>query len=144
MEMSQFTDYSLRVLIYSGLESGRLVSVRKIAEAYNISQNHLVKVVHKLSLLGYVNTFKGRGGGFELAWPPEEINIGKVVRQTERLDIVECLSAGGGSCCIAGFCELKVALAKARQAFLNVLDGYTLKDFLKQGVPLKVALNIAI
>ena len=144
MEMSQFTDYALRVLIYSGLESDRLVSVRSIAEAYDISQNHLVKVVHKLGQLGYVNTYKGRGGGFELAHAPEDINIGKVVRQTERFDIVECLSSSGGSCCIAGFCELKSALAKARLAFLKVLDGYTLKDFLKPGSPLRAALNVSV
>ena len=142
MEMSQFTDYSLRVLIYSGLEAERLVSVRSISEAFNISQNHLVKVVHKLSQLGYLDTFKGRGGGFRLALAPADIGIGELVRKTERFAIVECLSPGGGSCCIAGFCQLKGALAKAQQAFLGVLDGYSLSDFLKPKSSLREALSI--
>jgi Rrf2 family nitric oxide-sensitive transcriptional repressor len=142
MEMSQFTDYSLRALIYSGLEPERLVSVRSISEAFNISQNHLVKVVHKLSQLGYLDTFKGRGGGFRLAMEPADINIGELVRKTERFAIVECLSPGGGSCCITGFCQLKGALAKAQQAFLGVLDGYTLSDFLKPKSSLREALSL--
>ncbi|MGK0187216.1 MAG: Rrf2 family nitric oxide-sensitive transcriptional repressor [Verrucomicrobiales bacterium] len=150
MELSQFTDYSLRVLMYVGMtergnrplssdqESAALPSVRAIAEAFHISQSHLVKVVHKLGQLGYIHTFRGRGGGITLAMPPEDIVVGKVVRQTENLAIVECLApgatnatAGGGGCCIAPVCELKRVLARARDAFLTSLDSATVADLLE-------------
>jgi Rrf2 family transcriptional regulator, nitric oxide-sensitive transcriptional repressor len=149
MELSQFTDYALRSLIYVGMreqdrrlnaaeaeaEAPCLPSVREIAEAYHISQNHLVKVVHKLAQLGYIETFRGRGGGIILAMAPSDIVVGTVVRQTENLAIVECLApaaAGGkgGGCCIAPACELKRVLARARDAFLASLDTSTLADLL--------------
>ena len=92
-------------------------------------------MIHKLALLGYIETFRGRGGGILLAMAPSDIVVGTIVRQTENLSIVECLApaaAGGksGGCCIAPACELKRALAKARDAFLASLDTCTLADLL--------------
>lgn len=146
MELSQFTDYSLRALIYVGMceqetrirppadDPAALPSVRAIADAFQISQSHLVKVVHKLAQLNYINTYRGRGGGIELAMLPKEIVVGKVVRQTENLAIVECLTSsakGKSICCIAPACELKRVLSRARDAFLKSLDSTTLADLLK-------------
>ena len=141
MELSQFTDYSLRVLIFAGL-SDRLVSVPEIAETHQISQHHLVKVVHHLSKHGFLDTFRGRGGGFRLAKGPSTFTISDVVRSTENLALVECLSSGGGQCCLAGCCTLKTALVKARQAFLEVLDGYTIADLLLPRSALRQALSL--
>lgn len=147
MELSQFTDYALRSLIYVGMreqdrrsnvdqaQAPSLPSVREIADAFHISQNHLVKVTHKLALLGYIETFRGRSGGMLLAMAPSDIVVGTIVRQTENLAIVECLALAGsvgksGGCCIAPACELKRALTRARDAFLASLDTCTLADLL--------------
>lgn len=158
MELSQFTDYALRVLIYVGLSeqksdsplplaakaapSSHLPSVREIAGAFQISQSHLVKVVQRLAQLGYIHTFRGRGGGITLAKAPSEIGVGAIVRQTENLAIVECLSTSGG-CCIAPVCELKGVIARAREAFLASLDASTLADLLKPHNALQRILHAA-
>ena len=130
MELSQFTDYSLRALMFAGVESDRLCSVSEIAESYGISRNHLVKVVNRLANLGYLRTVRGRGGGLELARPAEEINVGEVVRQTEPFELVECFGSGESRCGISGCCVLKGVLASAKTAFLKTLDRYTLADLL--------------
>jgi len=121
--------------MFVALKDG-LSSVREIATAYDISRNHLVKVVHRLSQLGYIRTYQGKGGGMELALPAGDINIGEVVRKTESLALVECLCPQGGSCVITRACVLKSVLIKARNAFLHELDKHTLADLVTPGARL--------
>ena len=129
MHLTRFTDYSLRTLIYVGLQSERLVSIAEIARAYAISEHHLTKVVHHLGQTGLLETVRGRKGGVRLARPPEQICIGAVVRETEvRTPIIEC--RGDEPCAIAGHCVLERALYEGLRAFLAVLDRYTLADLL--------------
>ena len=142
MELSQFTDYSLRVLIHAALRGKELSSVKEIAIAYNISQNHLVKVVHNLAKLGYLDTFRGKGGGIALGKPAEDIGIGKLVRATENLAILECFPSGKGTCCIAGVCELQTVMGKALQAFMAELDKVTLADLMKRKPILRQRLGL--
>ncbi|HAN54845.1 MAG TPA: Rrf2 family transcriptional regulator, partial [Betaproteobacteria bacterium] len=131
MQLSRFTDYSLRVLIYIGLRPDRLVTISEIAQNYCISQNHLVKVVHQLGIHGYIETIRGKGGGIRLARRPELINIGNVVRDTEEnMNIAECFDPNKQSCSLLPSCILKSALTEARQSFLATLDFYRLSDFL--------------
>ena len=128
MELSQFTDYSLRVLIAAAVaDPEELLSVRDIAAGYGISRNHLVKVVHRLGQLGYLRTVRGRGGGVALARPAESITVGDVVRQTESMALVECLE-DQGRCRIDGACGLKGAIHAALAAFMRILDSYTIAD----------------
>ena len=145
MEISQFTDYSLRTLIFVALAEEELSSVKQIATAYGISRNHLVKVVHNLARNGYLKTFKGKGGGIKLAMPPEDINIGKLMRVTENLAILECIPLKGKKvgCCIAGICELQVILRKALNAFLAELDDVTLSDLLSRKSAMQKRLGIS-
>ncbi len=131
MRLTRYTDYSLRVLIYLGLQQDRLSSIREIADAYGISESHLMKVVHALGQSGYVATLRGRGGGLRLAKPPSEINLGDVVRNTEDdVALVECFSKDS-ECRIAGPCRLEHVLRRALEAFFEVLDDYTLADLLR-------------
>ncbi|MBM7649521.1 Rrf2 family nitric oxide-sensitive transcriptional repressor [Bacillus ectoiniformans] len=130
MRLTLYTDYSLRVLIYLGSkERSELSNIKEIAEAYGISKNHLMKVIHELGKMGIIETIRGRNGGIRLALPPEEINIGAVVRKTEDdFYLVECFNPDGNQCVITPVCGLKHVLFQALQAYLAVLDGYTLKD----------------
>jgi Rrf2 family transcriptional regulator, nitric oxide-sensitive transcriptional repressor len=131
MRLTRYTDYSLRVLIYLGLQTERLSSIREIADLYGISESHLMKVVQALGQSGYVATLRGRGGGLRLAKSPHEINLGDVVRNTEYdVALVECF-AEDGACRIAGPCRLRHVLKDALNAFFAVLDRYTLDDLLQ-------------
>lgn len=141
MQLSTYSDYALRVLMRLALEPQRRQTIRDIADAYGISQNHLMKVAQELGRLGYVATLRGRGGGLRLRRPADEINIGAVVRRTEgNLALVECFDPATNSCIITGACRLKAALAEALEAFFAVLDGYSLADLVGDGGALSAIL----
>lgn len=124
MRLSRHTDYALRVLIHLAAAPDRRASIAAIARAYSISENHLMKVVHMLGRAGLIDTVRGRGGGIQLARPPEEISIGLVVRHGESgLTLADC-----ENCVIAPSCGLTGVLAEALVAFLAVLDRYTIAD----------------
>jgi Rrf2 family nitric oxide-sensitive transcriptional repressor len=133
MRLTLHTDYALRTLIYLGLRPGRRVSIRDIAKSYRISENHLVKVVHNLGRGGFLQTTRGKGGGLQLARPPEEIRIGDVVRFTEEdMALVTCFQAPaeGGGCALLNICRLQSLLGEALAAFMAVLDSRTLADLI--------------
>ena len=130
MQLTCYSDYALRVLLYLAVvEEGATIS--RVAREYGISKNHLVKVVHDLGRKGYVATFRGRSGGLRLARAPEEINLGQVLRDVEvHFNLVECFNRESNRCVITRECALKQVLWKAREAFLSALDGYVLADLL--------------
>jgi Rrf2 family transcriptional regulator, nitric oxide-sensitive transcriptional repressor len=131
MRLTSFTDYTLRTLIYLALQPDTLVTIADIAKAYDISANHLMKVVHKLATAGDVATIRGQRGGLRLARPASEINIGEVVRRTEPdLALAPCFDTEA-RCIIQEGCVLQHALSDALGAFLAVLDGYTLADLVE-------------
>ena len=106
-----------------------LATIQEIANAYQISKNHLMKVTYDLGQHGYIETIRGRGGGIRLALDPEDINIGEVVRKTEEdFHIVECFNPESNLCKISAECQLKFALNQALKAYIAVLDSYTLAD----------------
>lgn len=128
MQLTSHTDYSLRLLIYLVVRSDLMPpTVQAASSRYGISAHHVAKVAQTLVQLGYVNSRRGRGGGLELAKPPEKINLGALVRQTENLTLLECFGTDS-KCVIDPACRLKGVLGQAQSAFLNVLDGYTLAD----------------
>ena len=130
MQLTRYSDYSLRVLIYLAMTPERLATIEEIATAYAISHAHLMKVVRHLGALGLVETIRGRRGGLRLTRSPEAVNVGQVIRDTEEnLALVECFR-DDGACAIESACGLQRALAEALEAFLAVLDGYTLADLI--------------
>lgn len=131
MRLTSFTDYTLRSLMYLGMNRDKLVTIQEIADLHDISKNHLTKVIHQLGASGLVETVRGRHGGLRLNREPEDINIGDVVRDSESdFHIAECFGAEGGSCAFLRDCALKRKLGEATDAFLQVLDGMTLADIL--------------
>ena len=131
MRLTTFTDYTFRVLTYLGLHPKQLATVAELADAYDISKNHLTKVVHYLGQKGYIETLRGKGGGIRLALSPDKIQIGLLVRDTEKgSSLVECFSQGRCDCKIVPACRLTGILQEAQQAFFLVLDKYTLSDLI--------------
>jgi Rrf2 family nitric oxide-sensitive transcriptional repressor len=138
MRLTTFTDYSLRVLIYVATRPGERTTIAAIAQAFDVSEHHLTKVVHFLGKCGWLSNARGRGGGLELAVAPGAINIGQVVRQTEGRDIpAECFEPGNNACTITRACRLKGVLEEAVKAFYGVLDRYTLEDLVQHRRPLE-------
>jgi len=131
MRLTRFTDYALRTLIYVGVRSPELCSIREVSVRYGLPQSHLTKVVHELGRMGYLETVRGRGGGIRLGRDAARINLGELVRRTEPdFNIVQCFGPGQGRCCIEPVCALGPILEEALEQFLGVLDRHSLEDLL--------------
>jgi Rrf2 family transcriptional regulator, nitric oxide-sensitive transcriptional repressor len=134
MRLTQWTDYTLRVLMYCAATEGRAqpVTITEVADGYGISRSHLMKIVQQLGAQGLLETTRGRGGGMRLMRPAHEINIGAVVRTTETdFTLVECFDPAINQCRLSSHCRLQGVLARALQAYLAELDGVTLADLVE-------------
>lgn len=142
MRLTQHVDYSLRVLMYLAVRPDGFGTIKQISEAYGISRNHLMKVVQALGRKGYVETTRGKGGGLALKDAPDQIIIGRVVRDMEAdLALVECLGTSN-RCAITPECRLQQLLVDALDAFLDVLDRRTLADLTAAPEPLVQLLSV--
>lgn len=131
MRLTLHTDYALRVLIHVAVADGKPLTINDIAQTFDISKQHLMKVVHHLGQKGYLDTLRGHGGGIRLRRPPPDIKIGQVLRDTEKsLNVIGCLDRRS-YCPIQQVCVLRGALHDATQSFLAVLDRYSLADLIK-------------
>lgn len=129
IQLTLYTDYAIRVLLYISAKQDGPASVMEVANAYGISRNHLHKVVNQLSRKGYIKTARGKKGGIVLGKSPDSIVLGELIRQTEPdFRIVECLDKSSPHCPIDSVCSLKHILISARKSFLKALDQYTLED----------------
>lgn len=139
MRLTLYTDYAIRVLIYLGSRDPGLGSIREIAKSFDISHNNLMKVVQDLSAAGIIASVRGRNGGIRLARPASEINLGTVLRRTEKLDeLLDC-----SVCLIAPACGLPPVLSEATKAFIGVFDKYTVADLVSRKQDLRVLLKVA-
>jgi len=143
MRLTLYSDYALRALMYLAVKGETLSTVQEIAAAYDISVNHLMKLVTELGRAGIVETVRGRHGGLRLAKAPEDINIGALVRRTEDDGRhVECFEAATNHCRITASCKLRHKLHEALDAYYAVLDGVTLADLVDRPQPLRRALAV--
>lgn len=134
MQLTIFTDYGLRALMFLAAHPDKVCSVREIADHYGISYHHLVKVVHRLAQLEYISSSKGKGGGIKLADDPKKLRLGDVVRTLEpHMNMVECFAKETNMCRVTESCLLKHMLFDAMQSFIDTLNRHTLADtFSKQ------------
>ncbi|MFT5286927.1 MAG: Rrf2 family nitric oxide-sensitive transcriptional repressor [Planctomycetota bacterium] len=134
MRITKQTDYSLRILLYLASRPGQRVSSKQIAEAHNISLNHLHKIVSVLGELGFLQVFRGAYGGLELQQDLKTVSIGAVMRAIDdKSSLVECFNEETNTCVISPACALKGALKQAQEAFYQSLDPLTLADVVKGG-----------
>lgn len=132
MRLSEYTDYTLRVLMYCATRRDRRVTIGEMAEQHGLSKNHLMKVVNDLARQGLLETTRGRGGGLRLLAEPEAIRIGDVVRAAETdFRLVECFDPTTNTCTLSPNCRLKQLFNEALVAYFRALDGATLADMTK-------------
>lgn len=138
MRLTQWTDYTLRVLMYCAACEGREqpVTISEVAESYDISRSHLTKIVQQLAAQNLLETSRGRGGGMRLLTPAKDINVGALVRSTETdFTLVECFDVTTNQCRLSNDCRLQSALSEAMEQFFSVLDKLTLADLMIPHTP---------
>lgn len=137
MRLTRYTDYSLRVLIHLALNDDRLCSIGEISRAYEVSHNHLMKVVNALAHDGFIETVRGRAGGMRLARSATDISVGEVVRRTEEgFQLADC-----SGCALSPACGLTGVLAEGRRAMMAVFDSYKIADLLTDKETMRRLIN---
>ena len=140
MRLTDYTDYTLRVLMFCAIYPERSITIAELAESHAVSKNHLMKIVNDLARQGLLQTTRGRGGGLRLLKPAAEIRIGDVVRQSETdFRMVECFDANHNTCTLTSHCQLKQVIKKAELSFLAELDKVTLADITRPAPPGKLS-----
>ena len=143
MRLTTFTDYTIRVLIYLAMHPDELTTVAELAQRYEISRNHLTKVIHHLGQQGYIETLRGKGGGIRLATSAADINLRILIRETEKNSaLVECFAPSVNHCKITSACRLSGVLHEAQEAFYQVLDKYSVSDLVTNPAALDRLLDI--
>ncbi|SOE72249.1 transcriptional regulator, BadM/Rrf2 family [Burkholderia sp. OK233] len=147
MRLTDYTDYSLRVLLYLTVRGEGLSTIQDISDAYGISKNHLMKVVQQLGELGWVETVRGRNGGLRLAEQTSALTVGEIVRATESdFALVGCFPDQHNerrACVITSHCHLRGVLEAARNAFLAELDRHTIGEVATPHGPLAALLGLS-
>lgn len=129
MKLTSYTNYALRSLQLAAIKAPALVRVDDVVKIHNLSKPHVMKIVHQLGRAGYLDTVRGRGGGFRLGRPANQIIVGDVVRLTEGpLDVVECFNPDKNTCPLIEICILSRKVKEATAAFMAVLDDLTVAD----------------
>ena len=138
MRLTLHTDYALRLLMLLAIEPEKRHTIEEIAQRYDISRNHLMKVTQTLAQAGFLESLRGRGGGLRLRRPPASINLGEVVRATEdSFAVVECFDPENNRCLISPVCGLRGPMEEALLAFLAVLCRYSLADLIKNPISVR-------
>ncbi|CAM2156928.1 HTH-type transcriptional regulator NsrR [Pararobbsia alpina] len=144
MKLTDYTDYSLRTLMFAALAEERLVTIQEISSAFGIPRNHLVKIVHSLGKAGYLTTIRGRMGGIRLSRPASRINVGDVVRTMEPdFHMVECFDTEHNECVITAACGLRAALSAALKSYLDTLSRLTIADLVVKRQSLNHLLGVS-
>ncbi len=137
MQLSKFSDYSFRALIYLAENTEGLSTIEQMASELKISQNHLKKIIHKLSKGRFIESFKGRDGGIRLAKEPKDIGLSDVLLYTEvNTDFVECLKHNikHTDCPYKNKCNLKAIIHRAKDAFIQEFQKHSLQDLMEVSV----------
>jgi Rrf2 family transcriptional regulator, nitric oxide-sensitive transcriptional repressor len=132
MYLTRQADYTMRLLIHLAVQPDSTATIQEVAKRFDISRNHLMKVANRAVRAGYVEAVRGRTGGLRLAKKPNEINVGQVLRAAEDWALVECFERSSNRCRVAGGCGLQPILKEAVEAFVAVLDRYTLTDVVQR------------
>ena len=132
MQLTKFTDYALRVLLFLAQNQDKRVTIDDLANHYNVSRNHLMKIVHSLSVAGFIRSSRGRNGGLNLGMPANSITVADVILHTEKnMDLVECFETGS-NCMLESDCVLRHVLHRAQDSFMEVLSLFSLTDIIER------------
>lgn len=143
MQLTLRSNHAMRLMMFCAVNEPRVAPVAEIARACNMSEAHLGKIAHALASHGFVETVRGRRGGVRLARPAEDLNLGEIVRATEFGQcLVECLEPETNTCPLIGVCRFRGIVREALEAFLGVLDRYSLADLVAEPEPLRAAMGL--
>jgi Rrf2 family protein len=136
--LSKKSKYALKALTILAKEYGQgPVLISDIAQREEISRKFLEIILLELKNAGILQSRKGKGGGYSLGRPPEQITLGHVIRVLDGpLAPLPCVSRSAyircRECRDERICGIRMVMKQVRDATAQILDTTTLHDMLKQ------------
>lgn len=128
MHLSKFTYYSFRTLVYLANNRENVFTTEELSDRLEVSRHHLKKIINKLGKTEFIISTKGRTGGIMLGLDPRDINLGELIRITEKnLNMDECFYKNN---CLNSDCKIKGVMQNALNEFINEFSKYYLSDIL--------------
>jgi Rrf2 family protein len=124
MKLSKTTGHAIRILLDCATSDGQLAKTADISERQDLTLQNTFKVAHLLKRAGFLKSVRGPHGGVKLAMPPSNIRIGDVVRA------METLKQEAEDPDLSRPASFDALFDDAFEAFISVLDGYTLQDMI--------------
>lgn len=126
-------ELAIRATLYlAGRPPGKRSTVRDIARATSLPSAYLSKVIQRLAQAGLVRTYRGPGGGIELAHPAEEITLWALVRATDGSSDLGRCALGIGKCSATSPCPLHSRWGPLRAEFQKLLEGTTVSELRRE------------
>ncbi len=126
--------YALRILIdlAENLDDG-YITLKEVADRQEISEKYLESIVKDLVKDGIVEGLRGKGGGYRLARPADEINVLDILRSADgTMAPVACLEEGSELCSRAAECRTLPLWKGLDKVVSGYLGGFTVQDLVKE------------
>ncbi len=127
MLVSRKCRYALRAILELAMRNSQdPVKIADIAEAQAIPTRFLEAILNQLKQVGFVESRRGRKGGYFLKRSPDEITMGDVIESIQGCSgLVECVSNSKYKCPFYDGCVFLPVWKEAQKAVLDVYDGVT-------------------
>ncbi len=150
MVLTRRSKYALRALVYlARLREKGAVLIGDIAKNERIPKKFLEAILLELKNKGVLESRRGKGGGYQLAEPPDKIVVGRIIRLMDGpIAPVRCVSrsayAACGDCPDEELCTIRFVMKAVREKICEVVDRTTLSDLLEKEEALRLDANRAL
>lgn len=129
MELTRKGEYAIRGIIHlAQLPPGKVALISEIAEATDVPQTFLAKILQSFAKIGIVQSFRGAGGGFMLGRSASRITLREVVEAVEGPILPNRCLIGSGICERDSTCGVHPVWRQVQQRVVEILDGVTIED----------------
>lgn len=129
MELTRKGEYAIRGIVYlAQLPPGKVALISEIAEAADVPQTFLAKILQSFAKIGIVQSFRGAGGGFILGRPASRITLREVVEAVEGPILPNRCLIGSGACERDSTCGVHPVWRQVQKQIVDVLEAVTIQD----------------
>ncbi len=126
--------YALRILVdLAENRNDGYITLKEVADRQEISEKYLESIVKDLVKDGIIEGLRGKGGGYRLARPADEINVLDILRSADgTMAPVACLEEGSEPCSRADDCRTLPLWKGLDKVVSEYLGGFTVQDLVQE------------
>lgn len=133
MRITYKGDYALKAILELALHYGELITIHELAKRWDIPVKFLEQVLLELKRGGFVESKRGKIGGYLLAKDPKQVKLGDVIRFVDgSIDPIACLEKKYSGCNDIYKCVFRKVWQEVARSTAKVVDNITFEDLVNQ------------